>query len=108
MILQYICLLILIILQLANLMILYESYKLIATKTTSSGSSVRRKAIPKATRRWLLDQAESKCVACGRECCSPHIDHKLPVALGGTDEIDNLQVLCAACNLHKGAKHEPK
>jgi len=66
----------------------------------------RRRTIAKAVRRYLLDKAGSKCAHCGFTCCSPHIDHILPVALGGSDEIENLQVLCASCNLHKGAKRE--
>jgi 5-methylcytosine-specific restriction endonuclease McrA len=32
-----------------------------------------------------------------------HIDHVMPVARGGTNTIHNLRVLCAACNLRKGA-----
>ena len=31
-----------------------------------------------------------------------HIDHVLAVANGGTDELDNLVVACAACNISKG------
>lgn len=31
-----------------------------------------------------------------------HIDHIHPQALGGGDEIENLQLLCANCNLRKG------
>ena len=32
------------------------------------------------------------------------IDHMLPKAKGGTDHIDNLQLLCGACNSTKGTK----
>lgn len=31
-----------------------------------------------------------------------HLDHKVPVAKGGTDDDSNLQTLCAPCNLSKG------
>ena len=32
-----------------------------------------------------------------------HIDHKIPVSLGGKNEVDNYQALCVPCNLRKGA-----
>lgn len=34
-----------------------------------------------------------------------HIDHIMPLALGGSNWPSNLQLLCPACNLSKGAKH---
>lgn len=34
-----------------------------------------------------------------------HIDHIMPLALGGTNDATNLQLLCVRCNLSKGAKH---
>jgi 5-methylcytosine-specific restriction endonuclease McrA len=33
-----------------------------------------------------------------------HIDHIVPLAKGGKNELDNLQLLCGKCNLKKGAK----
>lgn len=34
-----------------------------------------------------------------------HVDHMMPLALGGSNLPDNLQCLCPTCNLSKGAKH---
>lgn len=34
-----------------------------------------------------------------------HVDHIMPLALGGSNWPSNLQCLCPACNLSKGAKH---
>lgn len=34
------------------------------------------------------------------------IDHKLPRAKGGTDDVDNLQTMCSKCNHNKGDKLE--
>lgn len=33
-----------------------------------------------------------------------HIDHVIPRSRGGTDDMDNLAVSCAPCNLSKGDK----
>lgn len=33
-----------------------------------------------------------------------HLDHVMPLALGGSNRPENLQYLCAPCNLSKGAK----
>ena len=50
-----------------------------------------------------------KCVYCGsalvrRRKGKMHIDHVIPLAKGGTNWPSNLQLLCPACNLSKGAK----
>ena len=34
-----------------------------------------------------------------------HLDHILPLALGGTNTDDNIQLLRAECNMQKSAKH---
>lgn len=34
-----------------------------------------------------------------------HVDHVMPIALGGNNWPSNLQLLCPPCNLDKGAKH---
>lgn len=34
-----------------------------------------------------------------------HIDHFIPLVLGGTNSITNLVLACPSCNLSKGAKH---
>lgn len=55
----------------------------------------------------LFKLQRGKC-ACG--CKQPlgtdyHRDHIIPLALGGTNTDDNMQLLTATCNLSKGAKH---
>jgi 5-methylcytosine-specific restriction endonuclease McrA len=42
-----------------------------------------------------------KCVACGRPGPLTR-DHVVPVSLGGSDRITNIQPLCAGCNRKKG------
>ena len=34
------------------------------------------------------------------------VDHVIPQSKGGTDHLDNLQLLCAACNSMKGAQSQ--
>lgn len=34
-----------------------------------------------------------------------HLDHIVPLALGGSNERRNIQICCQTCNLKKGAKH---
>jgi len=34
-----------------------------------------------------------------------HVDHIMPLALGGSNWPDNIQCLCPTCNMSKGAKH---
>lgn len=43
------------------------------------------------------------CARCG-STENLQIDHVYPVSRGGTNELDNLQVLCGTCNLKKGNK----
>ena len=53
-----------------------------------------------ATREYLYDKAEGKCELCGRKIPLPEmtIDHVVPLAMGGRDEIANLQCACQICN----------
>ena len=43
------------------------------------------------------------CVKC-KSAESLTMDHIIPVKLGGSDDIENLQTLCKPCNSSKGAK----
>ncbi|TPJ86929.1 HNH endonuclease [Mesorhizobium sp. B2-5-12] len=57
--------------------------------------------------RAILKRQNYKCVECGvsvRKKESRHVDHIMPVALGGHNYATNLQVLCKQCNLYKGAR----
>lgn len=55
-------------------------------------------------RLWKLQRG--KCPCCKRPLGdSAHMDHILPLALGGPNVDDNIQLLCRPCNLHKHAKH---
>ena len=51
---------------------------------------------------WLALVAASggRCLRCGEP--DPTVDHVIPLALGGPNTIENVQVLCASCNSEKG------
>jgi 5-methylcytosine-specific restriction endonuclease McrA len=59
----------------------------------------------------LLEKQGGKCGICKIKLSNKtgsgryHIDHVNPIALGGSDDPDNLQLLCPTCNLRKNAKH---
>lgn len=56
--------------------------------------------------RALLKTQRGKCVACrGKISGIYHIDHIMPLALGGSNGISNIQLLCPRCNLSKKDKH---
>ena len=55
----------------------------------------------------LLKLQKWKC-ACCKTCLKTtkhHIDHVIALSRGGENSDRNLQILCATCNLQKGAKH---
>ena len=50
---------------------------------------------------WARDKG--KCTRCGSNT-TLHFDHIIPVAKGGGDDFDNIQILCQNCNLRKSDK----
>ena len=54
----------------------------------------------------MLDNQSYLCVYCDADLSEGyHVDHIMPIALGGSNWPDNLQCLCPTCNTRKGAKH---
>ena len=53
-----------------------------------------------------LEQKQNlRCSLCGTmldRAARPHVDHIVPVALHGGNEVSNLQLLCHQCNMGKG------
>lgn len=54
----------------------------------------------------LIVSQKGKCACCGLPLGDDyHLDHIMPLALGGTNTDDNIQLLRSKCNLQKGTKH---
>lgn len=69
-----------------------------------SSYSVRRRKADKACkehRELIVKEFNGKCLCCGSRK-KLTIDHVVPISQGGTDDIENLQLLCRSCNSRKG------
>lgn len=55
----------------------------------------------------LLAVQRGKCAVCKTSIKNirAHLDHQMPIALGGLNTDSNMQLLCPPCNLSKHAKH---
>lgn len=54
----------------------------------------------------LLDLQKSRCACCGKSLANGfHLDHIMPLKLGGLNVDSNIQLLTPTCNLKKQAKH---
>lgn len=60
----------------------------------------------KQMRRILFKEQNGRCALCHHDFDERHleIDHFYPKSLGGTDNIENRQLLCSSCNRIKGSK----
>ena len=53
----------------------------------------------------LMRLQKGKCTNCRLKLGAFHLDHIFPLALGGENKDENIQLLCPACNCRKNAKH---
>lgn len=54
----------------------------------------------------LIELQEGKCNYCKDDISNVHhIDHIMPISLGGANTDDNVQLLCPTCNMRKSNKH---
>jgi len=78
------------------------------SSTSRPNGRPRNKISP--TLRFRIFQRDGfKCVRCGRSCeqgVTLAVDHRIPVAKGGTESETNLQTLCSECNAGKADKLE--
>lgn len=63
-------------------------------------------ALPRGTVPKLLKAQRSRCIYCRASLAKAyHVDHIMPLKLGGAHEPKNLQLLCPTCNVRKSARH---
>jgi 5-methylcytosine-specific restriction enzyme A len=62
-----------------------------------------RISIPPEVRQYILERNNFQCQSCNAsgQNLALQIDHIIPLAKGGTNDLSNLQVLCQPCNSQK-------
>lgn len=55
-----------------------------------------------------IRQRDKVCKKCGTDKGPFHVDHIRPYSKGGWNVESNLQLLCAPCNIRKGATWSPR
>ena len=73
--------------------------KLVHLKTEARPAS--RKHLSASKRKRILLRDKGRCVKCGSKK-NLEIDHVVPLARGGSNRLENLQLLCQRCNRMKG------
>ena len=60
---------------------------------------------PAEIRKLIYDTAKGRCALCGRKITYENmtLDHIVPLAMNGADDVSNLQCTCEACNRFKGS-----
>lgn len=65
-----------------------------------------RRAIRRAVRRLVIERDGFICGICANEVdpSDVHLDHIVPVSLGGGNDPENLRVTHSLCNIRRGAR----
>ena len=61
--------------------------------------------LSKGITKKLHTLQKGKCPVCKCNLVKYHLDHIIPLALGGKHQDSNIQLLCPQCNLKKNSKH---
>jgi len=77
-------------------------------KRSYTNSGKKRQGISLKTRHQVFERDGFRCCDCGaspqRDGVVLHVDHKIAVANGGSNELNNLRTLCRDCNAGKSAR----
>ena len=60
-----------------------------------------REHLSASKRKRILLRGKGRCMKCGSKK-NLEIDHVVPLARGGSNRLENLQLLCQSCNRRKG------
>jgi 5-methylcytosine-specific restriction endonuclease McrA len=52
----------------------------------------------------LLSAQKRRCWWCSEKLTAYHVDHRIPLSKGGSNDVSNLVISCPSCNLKKSAK----
>jgi hypothetical protein len=77
--------------------------KPIMPRAPTVGMGLSKCKLSTAKRRRIMERDAYRCRHCG-DHRRLSIDHIVPRSAGGSNEDDNLQVLCVPCNMKKGAR----
>lgn len=82
-----------------------DKYRCGACQFIAEARRPQRRASYRSNLVDLVIRDGPDCRGCGRRLSGRDmtIDHVRPQAAGGSDRLDNLQIMCAACNASKGA-----
>lgn len=80
-----------------------KGYKIVDSETMQEAGDahkVKRKQFSLTERMKIYNRNRGRCAICGRfvPYDSFTVDHIIPLAKGGTNTMDNLQVACGVCN----------
>lgn len=83
-----------------------KDYKIVDMETMQQVGDIhkiKRKQFSSEERIKIYNKGKGRCAICGKfiPYDSFTVDHIVPLAKGGTNEIDNLQVACGVCNIIK-------
>lgn len=85
----------------------YTYGELVVLSAQDPVAESERSKMTKALREQIMERDNYTCQICGRympDGFGLHIDHIVPISKGGRSVPENLQVLCAKCNLSKSNK----
>ncbi len=78
--------------------------------TRDKMSKTPRIRIPPEVKKYVFQRDKYQCQSCGKTTIETNlsIDHIIPLARGGQNDISNLQTLCLNCNQQKTDNIDPR
>lgn len=73
-------------------------------------SKTPRIYIPPTVRKYVFERDLYQCQSCAKNNIETNlaVDHIIPLARGGQNDISNLQTLCFTCNQQKSDRLDPR